>query len=746
MTCASCAARVERKLNRLDGVTATVNFATEAARVSFPQTLTVGDLIAEVERTGYTAALPAPRDAGQEADAAGQPGRELRLRMLVSVALAVPVVLLAMVPALHFPDWQWVSLAAATPVATWGAWPFHRAAVVSARHGAATMDTLVSLGVSASFLWSLYALLLAGGGAQATYLEVASGVTALILLGRYLEARAKRSAGAALRALLDLGAKQATVLRDGHEFSVPADRLAVGDEFVVRPGEKIAADGTVIGGSSAVDASMLTGEPVPAEVSPGDAVTGGCVNVGGRLVVRATRVGADTELAQLARLVTQAQAGKAPVQRLADRVSAVFVPAVLVIAAGTLVGWLTAGGSAAQAFTAAVAVLIIACPCAMGLATPTAILVGTGRGAQLGILIKGPEILERTRRVDTVVLDKTGTITAGRMTLTDVAAAPGVLETELLRLAAVVEAASEHPIAAAIVTGARTRLAAVLRPVVSAPSLALPPALSPDIDDISDFTAYPGLGVSAVTGGHAVLVGKRRWLAEEWSLTVGPELTELAERADKAEESGQTATFVAWDGQIRGLLTVADTIKPTATAAVARLRSLGLHPVLLTGDNERAARAVADQVGIVDVIAGVDPGGKLDAVKRLQAQHRTVAMVGDGVNDAAALAQADLGLAMGTGTDAAIEASDLTLVSGDPRAAADAIALSRKTLATIKGNLGWAFGYNAAAIPLAASGLLNPTIAAAAMAFSSLFVVTNSLRLRRFRPGDPARWRNDLAS
>jgi P-type Cu+ transporter len=746
MTCASCAARVERKLNRLDGVTATVNFATEAARVSFPQTLTVGDLIAVVERTGYTAALPAPRDAGPEADAACQSRRELRLRMLVSVALAVPVVLLAMVPALRFPDWRWVSLAAATPVATWGAWPFHRAAVVSARHGAATMDTLVSLGVSASFLWSLYALLLAGGGTHATYLEVASGVTALILLGRYLEARAKRSAGAALRALLDLGAKQATVLRDGREFSVPADRLAVGDDFVVRPGEKIAADGTVIGGSSAVDTSMLTGEPVPAEVGPGDAVTGGCVNVGGRLVVRATRVGADTELAQLARLVTQAQAGKAPVQRLADRVSAVFVPAVLVIAAGTLAGWLTAGGSAAQAFTAAVAVLIIACPCAMGLATPTAILVGTGRGAQLGILIKGPEILERTRRVDTVVLDKTGTITAGRMTLTDVTAAPGVLETELLRLAAAVEAASEHPIAAAIVTGARTRLAAALRPSVGAPSLALPPSPSPDIDDVSDFSAHPGLGVSAVTGGHAVLIGKRRWLADEWSLTVGPELTELAERADKAEESGQTATFVAWDGQLRGLLTVADTIKPTATAAVARLRDLGLHPVLLTGDNERAARAVADQVGIVDVIAGVDPGGKLDAVKRLQAQHRTVAMVGDGVNDAAALAQADLGLAMGTGTDAAIEAADLTLVSGDPHAAADAIALSRKTLATIKGNLGWAFGYNAAAIPLAASGLLNPTIAAAAMAFSSLFVVTNSLRLRRFRPGDPARWRNDLVS
>ena len=737
MTCASCAARVERKLNRLDGVTASVNFATEAARVSFPETLTVGDLIAAVERTGYTAALPAPPDAGQDADAAASSRRELRLRMGVSVALAVPVVLLAMVPALQFADWRWVSLAAATPVATWGAWPFHRAALISARHGAATMDTLVSLGVSAAYLWSLYALFLAGGGTHATYLEVASGVTALILLGRYLEARAKRSAGAALRALLDLGAKQATVLRDGRELSVPADQLRVGDDFVVRPGEKISADGTIIGGSSAVDTSMLTGEPVPAEVGPGDVVTGGCVNVGGRLVVRATRVGADTELAHLARLVTQAQAGKAPVQRLADRVSAIFVPAVLVIAAATLAGWLASGASPTTAFTAAVAVLIIACPCAMGLATPTAILVGTGRGAQLGILIKGPEILESTRRVDTVVLDKTGTITAGRMTLTDVIAAPGVLETELLRLAAVVESASEHPIAAAITAGARTRLAAVVG--------ATAPAWTPGVDDVSEFAAYSGVGVSAVAEGHAVLVGKRAWVAGEWSLAIGPESTELTaltERADRAEENGQTAVFVAWDGRVRGVLAVADTIKPTAPAAVARLRGLGLHPVLLTGDNERAARAVARQVGIDDVIAGVDPGGKLAAIRRLQARRRTVAMVGDGVNDAAALAQADLGVAMGTGTDAAIEAADVTLVGGDPRAVADAIALSRKTLTTIKANLGWAFGYNAAAIPLAASGLLNPTIAAAAMACSSLFVVTNSLRLRRFRPGDPARWPN----
>ena len=754
MTCASCATRIEKKLNKLDGVTATVNFATEAARVSFPETLTVAELIAVVERTGYTATAPEPRGPEQDAadgpDAADgadgperSPGRGLRRRLIVSAALAVPVALLAMIPLLRFPGWQWASLAAATPVATWGAWPFHRAAAVTARHGAATMDTLVSVGVTAAYLWSLYALVsaAAGAGQQATYLEVASGVTALILLGRYLEARAKRTAGAALRALLDLGAKQATVLRDGQETSVPADRLGVGDEFVVRPGEKIAADGVVIAGRSAVDASMLTGEPVPAEVGQGDAVTGGCVNVGGRLVVRATRVGADTQLAQLARLVTQAQAGKAPVQRLADRVSAVFVPVVLVLAAATLAGWLASGASPSRAFTAAVAVLIIACPCAMGLATPTAILVGSGRGAQLGILIKGPEVLENTRRVDTVALDKTGTLTAGRMTLTGVLAAPGVAETDLLRLAAAVESGSEHPIAAAITAGALARLAASAQPAAAgnrdrslsagAGSTADEPLAPHKSLEASDFTAYPGFGVSAVVEGRAVLAGHRNWLIEGWALTIPPG---LAEQADQAEQAGQTVTFVAWDGQVGGLLTVADTIKPTAKKAVTALRQLGLHPVLLTGDNERAARAVADQVGIDDVIAGVDPAGKLAAVKRLQAQHRTVAMVGDGVNDAAALAQADLGLAMGTGADAAIEAADLTLVNGDPQSVADAITLSRKTLATVKGNLGWAFGYNAAAIPLAASGLLNPVIAAAAMAFSSVFVVTNSLRLRRFRP------------
>jgi Cu+-exporting ATPase len=728
MTCASCATRVEKKLNKLEGVTATVNLATETARVSFPDALTVADLIATVERTGYTAALPnadADADAGQ--GSAGSPRR----RLVVSLALAVPVTVLAMVPAAQFPGWQWVSLALATPVATWGAWPFHRAAAVNARHGAATMDTLVSVGVAAAYLWSLYALVFggaghigdrmafswlagtrasSGGGTQATYLEVAVGVTALILLGRHLELRARRQAGTALASLLDLGAKQATVLRDGREVTVAIAALMVGDEFVIRPGEKIATDGLVITGRSAVDTSMLTGEPVPVEAGPGDTVTGGCVNVGGRLIARATRVGADTQLAQMARLVTQAQAGKAQVQRLADRVSAVFVPVIFVVAAATLVGWLAAGGAAASAFTAAVAVLIIACPCAMGLATPTAILVGTGRGAQLGILIKGPEVLENTRRVDTIVFDKTGTVTTGRMTLTGVVTGPGVDERELLRYAGAVESASEHPIAAAITSGARLDLAHPL-------------------PDISDFSAQAGQGVAAVVTNHAVLVGHRAWLAGEWALTIPPV---LATAADEAEEKGQTTTFVAWDGVVHGVLIVADTIKPTSPEAIRKLRAMGLHPVLLTGDNERAAREVAASVGIGEVIAGVLPSGKLDVIKRLQSEGRTVAMVGDGVNDAAALAQADLGLAMGTGTDAAIEAADLTLVSGDLRAVPDAIGLSRRTLATIKGNLAWAFGYNVAAVPLAASGLLNPMVAAAAMAFSSVFVVTNSLRLRGF--------------
>jgi P-type Cu+ transporter len=731
MTCASCAARIEKKLNKLDGVTAAVNFATEKARVSFPAAVSPDDLVAVVQQAGYRAALPAsPRMEAAESGAARDEADSLRQRVLASLALAIPVVVLAMVPALQFRNWQWASLALASPVAVWGAWPFHRAALVNARHGAATMDTLISVGVAAAYLWSLYALFLGtagragmrmsfawlarGSGSGNTYLEVASGVTALILLGRYFEARAKRRSGAALRALLSLGAKDVAVLRDDAEVRVPVGQLAAGEEFVVRPGEKIAADGIIVSGRSAVDTSMLTGEPVPAEAGPGDGVTGGCVNAGGRLVVRATRVGADTQLAQMGRLVAQAQAGKAPVQRLADRVSAVFVPVVIGVALVTLAGWLAAGQSAGAAFTAAVAVLIIACPCAMGLATPTAILVGTGRGAQLGIVIKGPEVLESTRAVDTIVLDKTGTVTTGKMSLAGVAAVAGAGEDEVLRLAGAVEGASEHPVAAAIAAAARDKLGGEL------------PA-------VAEFTSHQGLGVSGVVDGHAVAVGRAAWLETGWALLVP---AELAARAAAAEEAGQTAAFAGWDGQVRGVLTVADTIKPTSAEAIARLRGMGLRPVLLTGDNERAARTVANAVGIGEVIAGVLPAGKVDAVKRMQDAGRVVAMAGDGVNDAAALAQADLGLAMGTGTDAAIEASDLTLVRGDLLAVPDAIALSRRTLAIIKGNLGWAFGYNIAAIPLAALGFLSPLIAAAAMALSSVFVVTNSLRLRRFQPAN----------
>jgi P-type Cu+ transporter len=745
MTCASCAARVEKKLNKLDGVTATVNFATEKAAVSFPGTVTPEDLVTVVERTGYTAALPAPPpepEAGAEtAGAPGQPEESddetaaLRQRLLISMLLAVPVVVLAMVPALQFRNWQWLSLALAAPVVVWGAWPFHRAALVNARHGAATMDTLISTGVAASFAWSLYALFFgtagetgmrmpftlladhAGAGASAIYLDAAAGVTVLVLLGRYFEARAKRRSGAALRALAALGAKDAAVLRDGREVRVPVARLAPGDLFVVRPGERIAVDGVVESGASAVDASMLTGEPVPVEVTAGDAVTGGCVNTSGRLVVRAVRVGADTELARITRLVEDAQHGKAPVQRLADRVSAVFVPVVIVIALATLAAWLAAGQGPAAAFTAAVATAIIACPCAMGLATPTAILVGTGRGAQLGILIKGPEVLESTRAVDTIVLDKTGTITTGTMALADAAAAPGEDERELLRLAGAAEDGSAHPIALAIAAGARQRLATEL------PGGGLLSA--------GDFASCQGLGVTAVVDGHAVAVGRASWLADQWAQPVP---RPLADRAARAEAAGQTVVFAGWDGAVRGVLIVADAVKPTSAEAITRLRGMGLRPVLLTGDNERAARAVAAAVGIDEVIAGVLPEGKATAVKELQAAGRVVAMAGDGVNDAAALAQADLGLAMGTGADAAIEASDLTLVRGDLRAVPDAIALSRRTLATIKGNLFWAFAYNAAAIPLAALGLLSPLIAGAAMAFSSVFVVTNSLRLRRFKP------------
>ncbi|MFF4479593.1 heavy metal translocating P-type ATPase [Streptomyces sp. NPDC001520] len=735
MTCASCAARIEKKLNRLDGVTATVNFATEKAKVSYGAGIEVADLIATVVKTGYTAeeprpAVPEPRTPGDtgapEADRHGEAGPDpLRHRMLVSLALSLPVVVLAMVPSLQFDNWQWLSLTLAAPVVVWGGATFHKAAWTGLRHGAATMDTLVSIGTLAALGWSLWALFFGDAGmpgmrhgfdltvsradgASSIYLEAAAGVTTLILLGRFLEAKSKRRAGAALRALLELGAKDVAVLRGGSEVRIPVGELAVGDHFVVRPGEKIATDGTVVEGSSAVDVSMLTGESVPVDVVAGDAVAGATVNTAGRIVVEATRVGADTQLSRMAKLVEDAQNGKAEVQRLADRVSGIFVPIVLLIAVGTLLGWLLTTGETAAAFTAAVAVLIIACPCALGLATPTALMVGTGRGAQLGILIKGPEVLESTRRVDTVVLDKTGTVTAGQMRLRGAITAPGVDEEELLRLAGALEHASEHPIARAIADGAAERIG--------------------DLPTPADFRSEPGLGVQGTVDGHAVLVGREKLLGA-WAVEL-PE--ELAAAKAAAESEGRTAVAVAWDGEARGVLLVADAVKETSAEAVAQLRALGLIPVLLTGDNRLVAEAVAREVGIDDVIAEVLPQDKVDVVKRLQGEGRTVAMVGDGVNDAAALATADLGLAMGTGTDAAIESGDLTLVRGDLRVAADAIRLARRTLGTIKGNLFWAFGYNVAALPLAAAGLLNPMIAGAAMAFSSVFVVTNSLRLRTF--------------
>ncbi|MGV5045842.1 heavy metal translocating P-type ATPase [Rhodococcus pyridinivorans] len=737
MTCASCANRIERKLNKLDGVTATVNYATEKAKVSYPDDVTPEDLVTVVEQAGYGAALPPPsaQATGRTGDVPeSDPVAPLRHRLVVSAILTVPVIAMAMIPALQFTNWQWLSLTLAAPVVVWGAWPLHRAAWINLRHGTSTMDTLVSLGTLAALGWSVYALfwgtagepgmvhpfeftIARGDGSGNIYLEAAAGVTTFILAGRYFEQRSKRRAGAALRALLELGAKDVAVLGpDGTtETRIPLEQLAVGALFVVRPGEKIATDGVIERGTSAVDASMLTGESVPVEVGVGDSVVGGTVDVGGRLVVRATRVGSDTQLAQMAKLVEDAQNGKAQVQRLADRISGIFVPIVLLIAAGTLGFWLGTGNGPAAAFTAAVAVLIIACPCALGLATPTALMVGTGRGAQLGILIKGPEVLESTRSVDTVVLDKTGTVTTGRMTLREVVADDGENADEVLRYAGALESASEHPIARAVSDAAADRFGG--------------------LPQVEDFTNVEGLGVQGVLvegdTSRAVLVGRPKLLAD-WSQHLSEKLQQAFEQAQK---SGGTAIAVGWNGKARGIVVVADAVKPTSAKAVAELRELGLRPILLTGDNAAVAHTVAAEVGIdeADVIADVLPTDKVDVVERLQREGAVVAMVGDGVNDAAALARADLGLAMGTGTDVAIEASDLTLVRGDLMVAVDAIRLSRRTLTTIKGNLFWAFAYNVAALPLAAAGLLNPMLAGAAMAFSSVFVVSNSLRLRRFR-------------
>jgi P-type Cu+ transporter len=743
MTCSSCAVRIEKKLNKLDHVAATVNYATERARVRYhPGLVGPDELIATVEAAGYRAtwpeapgATPAP-DTPRRPDGSGESDRAgthaLWVRLVTCAVLGLPVLVLAMVPSAQFDGWQWVSLALASPVVAWGGWPFHRTAWTNLRHGAATMDTLVSMGTLAAYGWSLYALVFGtagragmrmpfslgatgGGGTGETYFEVAATVIVFLLAGRYLEARAKRQSGAALRALLELGAKDVAVRRGGTEVRVPIDQLEVGDVFVVRPGEKLAADGIVVEGASALDESLLTGESIPVEVTVGDAVTGATVNTGGRLAVRATRVGAETRLAQIGRLVVDAQSGKAPVQRLADRVSAVFVPTVAALAVVTLVATLATGHEAVRAFTAAVAVLIVACPCALGLATPTALLVGTGRGAQLGLLIKGPDVLESTRRVDVVVLDKTGTVTTGRTTLRSVQPIAGVDPAQLLRFAGALEASSEHPLATAITAAAE------------ADGSPLPP--------VERFASTPGLGVAGTLvdsdGSHAVVVGRRGFVAQH-ALALPSEVVSLA---DAAEATGQTAVVVGWDGQGRGVLVVGDAVKPSSAEAVAELRRLGLRPMLLTGDNRGAAASVAAAVGIdpADVVAEVLPEGKVAVVRELQAQGRVVAMVGDGVNDAAALAQADLGLTMGAGTDVAIEAGDLTLVRGDLRAAADAIRLSRRTLRTIKANLVWAFGYNVVLIPVAALGLLNPLFAGAAMAASSLLVVTNSLRLRRFR-------------
>jgi Cu+-exporting ATPase len=729
MTCASCAMRIEKRLNKLDGVTASVNYATEKARVDAIGPIDPELLIAEVEKAGYTARLPQPPKTVQTDEVEDDPSRPLLVRLLVSIVLTVPVIAFAMIPALQFTNWQWLSLTLAAPVVVWGALPFHLAAWANLRHGAATMDTLISGGTLAAFSWSLYALFWGTAGEPGMkhpfeltisrtdgsgniYFEAAAGVTMFILAGRYFEARSKRRAGSALRALLELGAKEVSVVRDGVEVRIPIDDLHVGDFFVVRPGEKIATDGVIEEGTSAVDASMVTGESVPAEVVSGDDVIGGTVNTSGRLAVRATRVGAETQLAQMAQMVEDAQSGKAEAQRLADSISGIFVPIVIALAVGALGFWLGTGEGASAAFTAAVAVLIIACPCALGLATPTALMVGTGRGAQLGILIKGPEVLESTRTIDTVVLDKTGTVTTGRMTLQDVIVAEGEDRATVLRLAGALEDASEHPIARAIADAARAEVG--------------------ELPTVEGFSNTAGLGVQGVVDGHAVLVGREAFLAD-WSQQLG----DLADPKHEAEAQGRTPVVVGWDGAVRGVLVVADTIKESSAEAVRQIRELGLRPVLLTGDNERSARAIAAAVGIDEVHAEVLPGDKVDVIRTLQQQGRTVAMVGDGVNDAAALAQSDLGLAMGTGTDAAIAAADLTLVRGDLRAVPDAIRLSRRTLGTIKGNLFWAFAYNVVGIPIAAAGLLNPMLAGAAMAFSSVFVVSNSLRLRSFKTLNP---------
>ncbi|WP_353807986.1 heavy metal translocating P-type ATPase [Agromyces sp. SYSU T00194] len=724
MTCASCAMRIERKLGKLPGVEASVNYATEKAHVRAPEDVATDRLLEVVAAAGYGATVPAPEPEPVDPDAELGP---LRRRLIASTVLAVPVAVLSMVPALQFPYWQWVALALTIPVATWGAWPFHRAAAVNARHRAVTMDTLISMGVLAAFGWSLYALFLgdagrpgmhmtfrllgpAPGGHDELYLEVAAAVTVFLLAGRSIEARAKRASGAALRALLELGATDATLLADGVERRVAVRDLVPGDRVLVRPGEQVASDGLVVEGASAVDRSMLTGESVPVEVGPGDRVTGATLNVGGVLVVEITRVGADTELARLGRLVEEAQTGKAAVQRLADRVSTVFVPVVIGLALVALAGWLLVGGTPEQAFGAAVATLIIACPCALGLATPTALLVGTGRGAQLGILIRGPQVLEQTRTVDTIVLDKTGTVTTGRMRVAHVVAADGEAGDEVLAVAAAAEAGSEHPIARAVVEAGGAH--------GTAPTA-------------GEFLAHAGLGVQAVIDGRLATVGRAAWLADAWSIAL-PEA--LADAVRAAEAEGATAVVVAWDGRARGMVAVTDTVKPHADEAVRRFRGLGLEPILLTGDNAGAAASVARTVGIDEVHAGVTPAGKLEVVRDLQAAGRTVAMVGDGVNDQAALAASDLGIAMGQGTDAAMAASDLTVVTGDLRVVADAVRLSRRTLGIIRGNLFWAFAYNVAAIPIAMLGLLNPLVAGAAMACSSVFVVGNSLRLRRFRP------------